>query len=372
MAADTPSWKTGYREGGGGFYLSSPNRDFYLSLMGYGQFTGNFYLDDYRASRSDAQFGFNLRRARVDLLATVQRTYELLIEIGTPSVPAQALGVTGSDVGIVEARVTGVLSGDALQYRIGKFVVPFSAENALSSRAQDTIERSALLSSLIAAGFLDVQTGVMLFGRSGNRYVNYFFGIWNGNGSTVTNAIDDSSFKQIEFKMVFKPTERVAFGLAFDTSHDLDGTFSLLDHAFVPYAAGTIGGRRYGFNVDINLVSPLVTFRSEVTGILFTENGGAPGAVTQLLGAYLHLGLFFTGSKRKGFEGIFRVEWSRLAVTGANSDLISAIFGWNVHLNPNATWMFNYIAEVPNQFGVGAYADKDIKHMVLNQLQVKF
>ncbi len=375
-AADpaTASWGVGVREGGGGFYLSSPDQAFQLSLMGYGQFTGNLFLGSYQGSttRPDALLGFGVRRARIDLVAKMYRNLELLTEIGTPSVRIPG-SVVGSDVGILETRLTTPLFKEYLQLRLGKFVVPFSSENARSSRRLDTVERSALLSSLVAAGFLDTQMGAMVYGRMAEGFFNYYLGVFNGSGNSLSTDTDNNADKDVQMKVVFNPARGLTFGFAYDTHVDPTTTVSLYDHAMVPYATGQAAGRRHGFEVDLDVTSRAFSFRMEVLGVTYSDTVATlVNPLRSLWGGYLQGGYFLVGGEEGGFELLVRYEHSRHGVVGVNSDLQSALFGWNWYVNPSMRYQMNYIFEAPNRGTFGVYASAQVKHMVLNELQVKF
>ena len=370
-------WRVGVREGGGGFFLSAPDEKFHLSLLGYGQFAANAFLGQYESTvaRSDVPASFSLRRARFDLIARVFRKFELLTEVGTPTLRGTT-GVGGSDVGIIESRVTGPIYEDALQFRLGKFVIPFSSENARSSRRLDSIERSLLLNSLIAAGYLDTQTGMLFFGRALDGGINYFFGVFNGNGQNLDNPPDDNRFKEFHFKFSFRPVSSFAFGLAYQYGKENTRNFALLDHAFVPFATGQINGRHHGLAFDFDVTERRWSLRSEFLYYSFPELSSVTNRISAIYGANIHLGFFLSGSREEGegFEWIIRSEWARMVDQSADApDLVSAIVGWNWWFNPNMRYQFNYIIEAPDQAtGLGPYVSASLKHVILNQFQIMF
>ncbi len=374
-AAGAAEWSVGVREGGGGFYLASPDQTFHLSLLGYSQFTENLYFGDYKgsATRPDATFGFGVRRVRIDTIATLYRSWELLTEIGTPTLRIPG-AIAGSDMGIVESRLTAALYKDYLQIRVGKFVVPLSSENARSSRRLDTVERSNILTSLIAANFLDTQMGVMIYGRFAEGIFNYYLGLFNGSGNTLTTDSDNNGDKDFQAKVVFNPTRGLTFGFGYNTHSDPTTTVSLYDHAMVPYATGQTAGRRHGFEVDLDITSRIFSFRMEVLGATFSESvaSAVTNPVRSMFGAYLQTGLFLAGGEEGGFELLFRYEFARHSAAAQTSDLQSGIFGWNWYINPSARYQMNYIFEAPSKATTGVYASAGVKHMVLNELQVKF
>lgn len=403
VALAETNWNAGIREGGGGFYISAPDQSYHLNFLGYGQFLGSILSEDYHHSgdRADVPFGFSVRRARLSALATVHRNFEFLLEMGTPTVrpyptttsfgpnsgitsvapatpatpatPAAAASTySAPDFGIVEARLTTAIFGEWLQMRVGKFIGPFSLENSRSARNLDLIERQTVLNSVHTMPALDTQIGAMLFGRILDGVINYYFAAFNGNSDSAGTGNDNNGDKEFQAKVVFQPHRNITFGFGWDEDQ-MAGTrvLSVVDHAFVPYVTGFVQGTRNGLEFDFDWVVDWFSLRTE--GLYFTFPDQANSSyVRYLYGAYLQLGFMAWGDQNYGFQILGRYEWARSIVDRVN-DLHSAVLGFNIFINSNVQHRINYICEVPNnQNGATTYSIRGLKHMLLNELQVKF
>ena len=147
-------WKVGLNPLGGGFYLKSPDENFVFSILGYAR--SQIIIQDGGNDDPFKNVDFRLAKARVDLIAEFYKRFDLLIEFD-----AAAPGGTA----LVDAQLTAKIIDDALEFRIGKFAVPFSTESFRSTRSLDTIKRFIALNALFSLPALDVQQGVMLLGR---------------------------------------------------------------------------------------------------------------------------------------------------------------------------------------------------------------
>lgn len=377
------SWSTGLREGGGGFYVVSPDQSFQFSLMGYGQILGAYYSRDYFAQgaapdKVNYPTSFSIRRARLDTMATLYRDFEVLLEYGTPTLPLSS--ATHADFGLLEARLTARLYRDFLQIRVGKMVGPFSTENSKSSRGLDAVERYSLLNSLIGISALDTQTGVMLFGRLWEGRLNYYLAIFNGNGNSFGNPADNNGDKEFQAKVVVQPHSDLTIGLGYDTNYENARTLSLLDHAFVGFISREVSGRRHGYETDFEWSYRAFSLKAEAMVFKFKNNepssGVSPGW-TGILGGYAQAAYFVDGNQSKGLQPLLRWEAARFENNpdGTASDLQSVVMGLNWYINANVRNQVNYILEIPNgasSSGGNAYTSSEIKHIVLNELQVKF
>lgn len=372
------NWSSAVREGGGGFYLLSPDQAFQLSIMGYGQFLGAFYSNHYArgtpGNRRDYPASFSLRRTRLDMLTTVYRDFEFLVEVGTPTLRLHPVPA-GSDFGVVEARLTAQLYENLFQLRVGKFVGPFSAENSRSSRALAFVERYSALNSLMAMGVLDIQTGVMIFGQVLQGMLNYYLAVFNGNGDSITNPGENNGEKEFQSKLVFSPHAAFQAGIGMDVSLEGKQTLTILDHAFVPYLETDTSSRRFGFEADLEWVHGPLSVRSEV--ILFQFRNDAHGGErwAGLLGGYGEVGYFVRGNAAAGVQPLIRFEEAKFTrlPDGTSSSLHSYILGINWFINSNIRNQLNYILEVPDGRGSSAaYSSAQVKHILMNQLQVKF
>jgi len=363
-----------------GFYISG-GKGLSLTLKGYGQFLASAISKDYdiNHTRPDQPFGFSIRRARFDLNASAYDNLDILVEIGTPSTPLRVYSGVLSDIGIVEARGTTSLFGEALSLRMGKFVVPFSGENSRSSRKLDTVERSTLVSSLIANNILDTQIGLMLFGRDPSGVFNYYLTLVNGGGDNLSTPLDGNAFKQFQAKVALKPNRNFYFAVAYDTDDVRNQNYTLYDHAFVAVVQKeSLSGRRHGLETDFDLTTDRFSWKTEFIYIWFPN---VPASKLQnWWGGYSQFGYFFDGDTNRGVQGILRGEFTRMQGSknsDDNFDLASAVVGLNCFINPNLNLQVNYIMEFPNDNVTHAaetltYQEKNVKHIGYAELQVKF
>ncbi len=392
------NWTGGVRPGGNGFYLSAPDQGFNLNFLGYGQFVGTVLDEKYNSVRSDTPFGFNIRRARLTTLATVQRNAEFMIEMGTPTMrpiplatnfPSSAAAVaagtvdpttlthaashSATDFGLVEARVSLNLFEDWLQLRIGKFTGPFSRENSRSSRQLDFIERSNVMSSMLLSPALDTQIGAMLFGRFADGILNYYFGVFNGNSDSIGTLGDNDGGKEIQLKLEIHPHKNFMVGLGWDTDYVSKARpLSLVDHALTPVVSSAVAGRRHGFSLDWDWLYNFFSWKSEFLYFSFPDNTGTANYARFLIGGFTQIGFQVAGDTNSGLQILLRYEYAKLLTT-QNYDLHSGILGFNIFINSNLTNTINYILEYGgNNVGSGHYAQNGYHHAFMNQLQVKF
>ncbi len=401
------NWTGGARPGGNGFYLSAPDQGFNLNFLGYGQFVGTILDHQYRAVRSDLPFAFNIRRARLTTLATVQRDAEFMVELGTPTmrtvptntvfpnsgVPTVPTGTATAgtvdpgtigpafnhalfqgnpDLAIVEARATVALFDEWLQLRVGKFTGPFSTENSRSSRFLDVIERSNVLSSLLLVPAIDTQLGAMLFGRAAGGIINYYFAAFNGNGNSTVTTTDNDGTKEFQFKLTVHPHKNFTASIGWDTDQMPLRPLSLVDHSLTPVVTGGVFGTRHGISFDWDWTVDWFNWKTELLFILFTEANLGNNYVRGLAGGYTQFNFKLWGDTSRGVELVPRLEYSVLRM-GRAYELYSGILGFNFHINSNLTNTVNYIVEyMPRGVGAGIYANTGAHHMFMNQLQIKF
>ncbi len=154
------------------------------------QLTGRLHMD-YRGYTSDAttdpyQNKFDIRRARVGFKGQFMQDwkYEVVATLGGKDAND---GLTESTT-FVDVAYADYAADPALQFRIGKFKMPFSLEQLTSSNNIDFMERS--LAGQVEGEVIPAkETGVMIFGSpmSGLSY-----GIAASRGRGNKDAISDS------------------------------------------------------------------------------------------------------------------------------------------------------------------------------------
>lgn len=393
MATATPAagggWTGGYKEGGGGFFLASPDQAFMLRILGYVQ--ANWAYLDSNAARIRAGAGraisndFFIRRTRMDWLATLYQNTEMFVEFDggpgtnpTLSAPSGGGAVSGSqsDFALVEARLTQRIC-DALYLRFGKFTTPFSSENFRSSRAIDTAERYAALNSAFGLPALDVQMGVMAFGNVLNNRLAWYAGTFNGNGRANDNFRDNNSAKEVQLKVVGKPfggrLSKASVGLGFDRNREAaTQTLALatLGGARVASIAG-ITGDRTGYSADAHIPLGRFDFRTEALTFEFDD----PTVDASLFGGFVQASYdVWRGARGASFAPIVRAETAVIdnERTGGQARLNTLTVGWTAWFNSNVRWQVNYLPSTFSSRG-GLSTTSANQHFdeVISQIQFK-
>lgn len=368
--ADGEPWEVGYREGGGGFFLRSPDGRFQLRSLGYIQVVGSLFADDFE--RADAPGDFSIRRARLDWFADFGDRYQLFVEIdgGPGSTPGS------SDFALVEGKLTVALAGERLKLVAGKYVTPFSSEDRLSSRSLDTVERYMALNSLFLLPATDVQFGTMLRGKTGvEGRLEWYAGLFNGNGRANDNLSDDNGDKEVQLKALYRVSPELRLGLGLDYSHEEAQSLQLRGLSFTPYTAIPVRGTRRGIGGDFHWERDRLALRGEGLYFEFPDSGA------ELAGGFVQGAYLVRGSKADGTQALVRLETAgldsdRLAIPGDRID--------GVTLGLNRFWgdgtmrlQLNGIFERydgPSNLPAGAsrVEGEGWKPYLLTELQVKF
>ena len=150
------------------------------------QLTGRLHMDT-RSYTSDAtgdpyQNRLDIRRARLGVRGQIDKDwkYEIVGTYGGGATDAQGLGESHT---ILDVGYGDYAADPAMQFRFGKFKMPFSLEQLGTSNAIDFMERS--LANQVEGEWVPAkETGVMVFGspRSGVTY-----GLALSKGRTNTN-----------------------------------------------------------------------------------------------------------------------------------------------------------------------------------------
>jgi len=380
--APTPSgfWKTGVKEGGGGFFLESPEKDFSISFLGYVQSQWNYWGDN--SSRVRAGTGrpvsndFSIRRARLDWIATLYKNTEFFVEIdGAPATSSTAT----SDFALVQARLTQEFC-DAFSLQLGKFTTPFSTENARSSRAIDTVDRYVALNSFFGLPATDVQFGAMAMGNVFYNRVSYNTAVVNGNGRANDNFRDNNSSKEVQVKLTVRPWEggqsalsKASAGVGFSWNRELTGqtlALNTLGGARVA-AVGLSTHTRVGYSFDFVLPVNKVELRGE--GLAATFRKGAAVDAT-LYGGFLQASYaLWKGNGGASFAPLVRAESAVISndLTGGSGRLNSLTIGWNAWLNPNVRWQLNYVPSSASSTGGVSGQPNQHYDEVFSQVQFK-
>ena len=365
-------WEMGYREGGGGFFLRSPDRRLEFRQLGYVQFVGSVFHDDFE--RADSPGDFSIRRARVDWLADFDR-YQLFVEFdgGPGSTPGS------SDFALVEGKLTAdVNAAGTLQVVGGKFVSPFSTENLLSSRSQDTVERYVALNSMFLLPALDVQYGLMVRRYALDRRLEVMAGIFNGNGRANDNLSDDNGDKEVQVKLNYRTGERpgaLKLGLGFDATREEPQSLELRGLSFTPWVAVPVAGSRRGATADFAWANGPLSFRGEGLYADFADSDAT------LWGGFVQGARFLRGDAADGVQALLRLETANLdspLLSGDLGDRLDAVtLGINWFWDHNFRLQVDAVGERYNGFstlapGASRVEGDGWKPYLLSELQIKF
>ena len=362
------AWTVGYHEGGGGFFAESPGGDVAIRNLGYVQATAGVFHDDFE--RTDSPGDFSVRRARLDWIVDYQQKHRLFVEIdgGPGSTPGT------SDFALVVAELDYSLKGDDLVVTAGKFISPFSTENRLSSRSLDTVERYIALNSMFLLPALDVQYGAMVSGKVAGDRLQYYLGVFNGNGRANDNLSDDNGDKEIQGKLELFPRAGTRFGLGFDLSNEERQSLQLRGLSFTPWVAVPIEGTRRGVSADFGWGRGRLHLRGEGLAYDFAD------AEASLAGGFVQGAWALRGDRSNGEEILLRLETAaidsdRVALDGDRID--AATLGLNLFRLGVIRWQIDLIAEHYNGLS-NLPADQSRvegegwKPYLLTELQFKF
>jgi len=368
-SAPQPTWEVGYREGGGGFFLRSPEGDLQMRMLGYAQVTAAAFHGDFE--RADEPGDFGIRRARLDWLIDFYDRYQFFVEIdgGPGSTPGS------SDFALVEAKLTtDLVKSGKLQLIAGKYVSPFSTENLLSSRSLDTVERYVALNSMFLLPALDVQFGATLRGYAWDDRLEWYAGVFNGNGRANDNISDDNDSKEYQLKFNLWPDEHWKLGLGFDASEEEPQSLQLRGLSFTPWVAVPIEGERRGWTADFKWEDGRLHFRGE--GLYFDFDD----AEASLGGGFVQAGYFLDGDSSDGLQLLVRAETARISSSAVDleGDRIDAIT-----LGLNYFYLGNFRVQLDGVFehyngasnlpaGTSRVEGDGWKPYLLTQLQIKF
>gem|GEM_PF-659470 len=362
------AWKVGYHEGGGGFYAESPDGDYAMRSLGYVQATAGVYHDDFE--RTDAPGDFGLRRARLDWIVDYKKKHRLFVEFdgGPGSTPGT------SDFALVVAELDYSLEGDDLVVSAGKFVSPFSTENRLSSRSLDTVERYIALNSMFLLPALDVQYGAMVSGKVAANRLEYYLGVFNGNGRANDNLSDDNGDKEIQAKLNYFPRDGARFGLGFDWSNEERQSLQLRGLSFTPWVAVPIEGTRRGVTADFGWSLGRLHLRGEGLAYDFADAGASLG------GGFVQGAWALRGDRSNGEEILLRLETAAIGsdrVTLDGDRIDAATLGLNLFRLGVIRWQIDLVAEHYNGLSNLPANQSRVegdgwKPYLLTELQLKF
>ncbi|MEO6097568.1 MAG: porin [Fibrobacteria bacterium] len=356
---------------GGGAFIKSEDGRAVVRLMGYAQPT---FIATAESNRQPYKVpSFFVRRARADFKAEFDSLYTLFFEFDA--------GPPGG-TSLVEGYSQAALIRDHLNFRLGKFIQPFSAENMRSSRALETVERFQALNAFIGLPALDAQNGAMLFGTvDAGKMFKYYLSINNGTNtaSQTGNVKDNNADKDYIGRLEFTPSKVFRAGLGLDYATEVGQTLTLRSYSGAAYDTIRVQGIRQAIDVDLHGTVAKIGLDAEWLMAMFPDTNAS------MHGGYVQAGMWVKGSEADGgIQPLVRVEYSTLSadnvpgpslkseVSGAM--LMSYTLGLNYWMNQWTRWQVNLIEETTSGKGNGVFAAKDNRFLptLFAQMQIKF
>lgn len=155
------------------------------------------------AAKGDARPNFRIRRAKTKFEGWAFGKQWISYEL-----QANWPAVTGSNAGAIleDANLAVDFTKGKGQFKVilGQFKVPFGRQEMTSSGSQSFVDR-AEVSNQYARGR---DTGAAIFGTLFGNKIEYRAGVFNGNG--LTRSTNDNSNLQIDARVMWQPTGKVA------------------------------------------------------------------------------------------------------------------------------------------------------------------
>jgi len=182
--------------------------------------------------------GFSVRRARLDFQGdfSTKWGYRILFDLVGAS-GTNGTAPTGGPLfspELLDAHIS-YRASSFLKITVGQFLLPLSQENLTPDRSLETIDRSQVVSALVArkgdvsnqlidsiGNQLGRDIGIMLNGsliKIEDRYfVDYYLALINGAG---INTLDNNQYKDINGRLVFHPFKILDVGVSYYNGFDI-------------------------------------------------------------------------------------------------------------------------------------------------------
>jgi phosphate-selective porin OprO and OprP len=291
---------------------------------------------------------FDIRRARLDFQGEFSPKwgYRLLIDfVGATG----AAGTAPTGGALVSPTLLDAFIAykplDFLKITAGQFVIPFSLENLTQDRSMETIDRSQVVSALVARkgdasnGLVDSignqngrDIGIQLSGsliRIENRYfADYYIALLNGAG---INTLDNNQSKDIDARLVLHPLKILDIGTSYYNGFDKFNS------------SPTRSQNRIRWGTEASLNYNLLSLKGEyIKGEDGTNN------------PIIHEGWYVQGSYflwAKHLQGVFRYDVYDPNTIKGKTDLTSTyyVYGLNYFFNVWTKLQVNYSRRTGNQ-----------------------
>jgi phosphate-selective porin OprO/OprP len=282
---------------------------------------------------------FDIRRARLDFQGdfSTKWSYRLLVDfVGNSG--ANGTAPTGGALvsPILLDAFIAYKPWDFLKITAGQFTIPFSLENLTQDRYLETVDRSQVVSALVARkgdlsnGLVDSignqngrDIGIQVSGsliNLGNRHlVDYYLALLNGAG---INTVDNNSSKDLDARLVFHPFNILDIGGSYYNGYDRFTSSPTKDQDRI----------RWGAELALNLNG--LSIKTEY--IQGQEGNQNP---------IYHKGWYVQGSYYlipKYLQGVFRYDTYDPATSKSDLTNTYYVFGLNYYFNVWTKMQINY------------------------------
>lgn len=190
----------------GGVTVSSADGRYLMKLGGRIQALYQYDSPDAEAARASAPLGarpvegsrslFRVRRGRLALSGhVVDPTWQYKVQVE----------LVGSSLSLKDAYVNWRPVGPGVQLRVGQFKVPFGRQELTSVFKQQLVDRS-VVSGAFADGWDD---GVMVWGEPLGGRVEYYAGVFNGEG--INRGRQQDAANEWAARLVWVPVGSVGY-----------------------------------------------------------------------------------------------------------------------------------------------------------------
>lgn len=180
--------------------------------------------------------GFTVRRARLDFQGdfSTKWGYRILVDFVGGSGGTAPTGGTLLSPELLDAYISYKAFG-FLKITAGQFLIPFSQESLTPDRGLETIDRSQVVSALVArkgdisnklidsiGNQVGRDIGLMINGSliklENHYFVDYYLALVNGAG---INTLDNNPYKDIGGRLVFHPIKMLDLGVSYYNGFDV-------------------------------------------------------------------------------------------------------------------------------------------------------
>jgi phosphate-selective porin OprO and OprP len=276
----------------------------FFQIGGYSQVR----YQDFQKQTVNPQQGFDLRRLRLDLTGSFDPQFDYRLQVDFVGASGQTGTVNGGagttliaptggsllSPTVIDAYIVYKPLKDYLKFTAGQFYIPFSLENVSSDKNLELIDRSQVVSALVArkgdasnslvdsignqnGRDIGLQASGSLIPFNGGSFVDYYVAYLNGAGIDVA---DNNKSKDVSTRVVIHPVKGLDFGASYYNGYD-------------KFTSGTTGDR-FRWGGELAYAYKAFTFKSE---IITGQDGNTLQKHIDHQGGYIQAGYFFVPKK---------------------------------------------------------------------------